>query len=94
MGDVFASKAEDEAGDRRITDFAETAEIDSFSSDTMDLSMDRGAARTGRNPFRVVDIRRLHPRVASQARQPWALRRNPFGILGLRRRGRWSFFIL
>src|SRR5262245_56155276 len=40
--------------------------------------------RAGRNPFRVVDNQRLKPRVASQARQPWALRRNPFGILGSR----------
>jgi hypothetical protein len=43
------------------------------------------AVRAGRNPFRVVDTQRLNPRVASQARQPWALRRNPFGILYLRR---------
>src|SRR6266498_375037 len=34
-----------------------------------------------RNPFRVVNALSLKPRVASQARQPWALRRNPFGIL-------------
>jgi hypothetical protein len=36
-----------------------------------------------RNPVGVVDLRHLNPRVASQARQPWALRRNPFGILCL-----------
>jgi hypothetical protein len=46
--------------------------------------MNRRAARTGRNPFRVVEVRRLNPRVARSS-QPWALRRNPFGILGLRR---------
>ena len=48
-------------------------------------SMNRRRSRTGRNPFRVVDLCRLSPRVASQARQPWALRRNPFGILFMRR---------
>jgi len=36
-------------------------------------------------PFQGCECRTPHPRVASQARQPWALRRNPFGILGLRR---------
>ena len=36
------------------------------------------------NPVGVVDPGRLDPRVASQARQPWALRWNPFGIRGLR----------
>src|SRR5437879_3384753 len=34
-----------------------------------------------RNPFRVVEARRLIPRVARSS-QPWALLRNPFGILG------------
>src|SRR5437899_479001 len=50
------------------------------------LSMNRGepVAYIWRNPFRVVKTRRFQPRVASQARQPWALRRNPFGIRGLR----------
>src|SRR6185503_12904004 len=33
-----------------------------------------------RNPVGVVDRWRDQPRVASQTRQPWALRRNPFGI--------------
>jgi hypothetical protein len=48
------------------------------------LSMNRGepVAYIWRNPFRVVKTRRFQPRVASQARQPWALRRNPFGIRG------------
>jgi hypothetical protein len=46
------------------------------------------AVQTGRNPFRLVAVRRFNPRVASvraglaNARQPWALRRNPFGIPG------------
>src|SRR5207253_11147071 len=54
---------------------------------TLKLCMKRRGevAHIWRNPFRVVRIRRIQPRVASQARQPWALRRNPFGILGLRR---------
>src|SRR6266481_5050716 len=49
------------------------------------------AVAVWRNPFRVVEIRTVNPRVASvraglaNTRQPWALRRNPFGILGLRR---------
>src|ERR1043166_187952 len=34
-----------------------------------------------RNPFRVVDVGCLNPRVGSQARQPWAGGRNPFGIV-------------
>src|SRR6267142_6885494 len=46
------------------------------------LCMNCRAVRTGRNPFRVVDIRCLNPRVARSS-QPWALRRNPFGILFL-----------
>src|SRR5436190_21010411 len=58
-----------------------------------ELSMNRGepVAYIWRNPFRVVKTRRFQPRVASvlaglaNTRQPWALRRNPFGILGLRR---------
>ena len=53
---------------------------------TLKLSMNRGepVAYIWRNPFRVVKTRCFQPRVASQARQPWALRRNPFGIRGLR----------
>jgi hypothetical protein len=45
-----------------------------------------------RNPVGVVDLRCLNPRVASvragpaSTRHPWALRRNPLGIL-LRRPG-------
>src|SRR5437762_13696922 len=54
--------------------------------------MNRGepVAYIWRNPFRVVKTRRFQPRVASvlaglaNTRQPWALRRNPFGIRGLR----------
>jgi hypothetical protein len=46
------------------------------------LSMNRRepVAYIWRNPFRVGKIRRLQPRVASQARQPWAGGRNPVGI--------------
>ena len=49
------------------------------------LSMNHAATGKRRNLFRVVIVERLQPRVASQARQPWALRRNPFGILSLKR---------
>jgi len=37
-------------------------------------------ARSGRNPVGVVEMPRFSPRVASQARQPWADRWNPVGI--------------
>src|SRR6185503_6094609 len=40
----------------------------------------KSLAAKRRNPFRVEKHSGLLPRVASQTRQPWALRRNPFGI--------------
>jgi hypothetical protein len=57
--------------------------------------------RNSRNRVAVGNIGGRRPRVASQARQPWALGRNPVGILAGRtpsapgrRRGRGGFFLI
>jgi hypothetical protein len=42
--------------------------------------MNGRGAHTGRNPFRVVDVRCSRPRVARSS-QPWAEGCNPFGIV-------------
>jgi hypothetical protein len=59
------------------------------------------AVRNGHNRVAVGNIGGRCPRVASQARQPWALGRNPFGIrIGRapgapgRRRSRGGFFLI